>query len=77
MFLDVASIGSDIDLSGFDALGEVKKYDYSTPEEAAERIGDADVIVINKIPVNEKTLEKAEKLKLVCVTATGTDNLDK
>lgn len=77
VFLDAASIGVDIDLSGYDALGEVKKYDYSTPEQAAERITDADVIVINKIPINETTLKYAENLKLVCVTATGTDNLDK
>lgn len=77
VFLDAASIGADIDLSGYDALGEVKKYDYSTPEQAAERITDADVIVINKIPINETTLKYAENLKLVCVTATGTDNLDK
>lgn len=76
-FLDAASIGADIDLSGYDALGEVKKYDYSTPQEAAERIADADVIVINKIPINETTLKDAKNLKLVCVTATGTDNLDK
>lgn len=77
VFLDAASIGADIDLSGYDVLGEVKKYDYSTPEQAAERITDADVIVINKIPINETTLKYAENLKLVCVTATGTDNLDK
>ena len=77
VFLDAASIGADIDLSGFDALGEVKRYDYSTSEEAAERITDADVVVINKIPINETTLKKAKNLKLVCVTATGTDNLDK
>lgn len=77
VFLDAASIGADIDLSGFDALGEVKRYDYSTSEEAAERITDADVVVINKIPINETTLKNAKNLKLVCVTATGTDNLDK
>lgn len=77
VFLDAASIGQDIDLSGFDALGEVVKYDFSTPEEAGERTKDADVVVINKVPINETTIGAAEKLKLVCVTATGTNNLDK
>lgn len=77
VFLDVKTIGEDIDLSGFDALGEVVKYDFSTSEEVPERIKDADVIILNKVQVNEQTIGQAEHLKLVCVTATGTNNLDK
>lgn len=77
VFLDVKTIGEDIDLSGFDALGEVVKYDFSTEEEARERTRDADVIVLNKVNINEKSIGLAENLKLVCVTATGTNNLDK
>ena len=41
VFLDVKTIGEDIDLSGFDKLGEVVKYDFSTTEEALERTKDA------------------------------------
>ena len=77
VFLDIKTIGEDIDLSYFDALGEVVKYPFSTPEEALERTKDADVIVLNKVEINEKSIGKAEHLKLVCVTATGTNNLDK
>lgn len=77
VFLDVKTIGDDIDLSGYDALGEVVKYGFSTPEEIPERIKDADVIILNKAPVNEQTIGGAKNLKLVCVTATGTNNLDK
>ena len=77
VFLDRESIGGDVDLSEFEALGNVTMYDYSTPEEARERIKDADIIIINKIPVNESTIGGADKLKLVCVSATGTNNLDK
>ena len=77
VFLDVKTIGEDIDLSGFDRLGEVVKYDFSTSEEVPERVQDADVIILNKVQVNEQTIGKAENLKLVCVTATGTNNLDK
>lgn len=77
VFLDVKTIGEDLDLSGYDTLGEVVKYGFSTPEETPERIKDADVIILNKIPINEQTIGAAEKLKLVCVTATGTNNLDK
>lgn len=77
VFLDVKTIGEDIDLSGYDALGEVVKYDFSSDEQVSERVRDADVIVLNKVQVNEKTVGEARNLKLVCVTATGTNNLDK
>lgn len=77
VFLDAKSIGEDIDLSGFEQLGEVARYDYSTSEEAAQRTEDADVLVLNKVLVNQDTIGNAKNLKLVCVTATGTNNLDK
>lgn len=77
VFLDVKTIGEDIDLSRFDTLGEVVKYSFTSAEEAPERVKDADVIVLNKVTINEATIGTAENLKLVCVTATGTNNLDK
>ncbi len=77
VFLDAKSIGEDIDLSGYETLGEVVKYDFSTTEEARERVTDADVIILNKVLINEKSIGNAKNLKLVCVTATGTNNLDK
>lgn len=77
VFLDRKSIGEDINLDKFKDFGDVTIYDYSTPEEAAERTVDADIIILNKVPVNEQTIGNAKHLKLVCVTATGTNNLDK
>ena len=77
VFLDAKTIGEDIDLSSYDALGEVVKYGFSAPEEIPERVKDADVLIINKIEINEQTIGAAQNLKLVCVTATGTNNLDK
>lgn len=77
VFLDVKTIGEDIDLSGFDRFGEVVKHPFSTKEEARERTRDADILILNKVPMNEETLAEAERVKLICVTATGTDNLDK
>ena len=76
VFLDAKTIGDDIDLSAFEKLGEVVTYNFSTTEEALERTVDADVIVLNKVEINEHSIGKAKKLKLVCVTATGTNNLD-
>lgn len=77
VFLDAGSLGSDVDYSEFEQLGEVVKYPRTSPEEVPERIEDADVVVVNKVPVNESTLSSARNLKLVCVSATGTNNLDK
>lgn len=77
VFLDVKTIGEDIDLSGYDALGEVVKYGFTSSEEVPERVKDADVIILNKVQINEQTIGGAKNLKLVCVTATGTNNLDK
>ena len=70
VFLDTKTIGEDIDLSAYDALGEVVKYGFSTLEEIPERVKDADVLIVNKIAINEQTIGTAKNLKLVCVTAT-------
>ncbi|MBP5331272.1 MAG: D-2-hydroxyacid dehydrogenase [Lachnospiraceae bacterium] len=77
VFLDRKTIGEDLNLSGYDRFGEVVMYDFSEPEEVAERVKDADIIVLNKTRIDEKSIGEAPKLKLVCVTATGTNNLDK
>lgn len=77
VFLDAKTIGSDIDLSAFEDFGEVIYHDFTSPSEAAPRTQDADVLIVNKTPVNEETIGRATHLKLVCVTATGTNNLDK
>lgn len=77
VFLDAKSVGEDIDLSKYRELGEFVTYDFSTPEQIPERVADADVIITNKCNINEHSIGKAKHLKLVCVTATGTNNLDK
>ena len=77
IFIDANTIGDDIDLSFLNDLGELVLWPKSTEEEAAERLKDADIVITNKVPINEKTIGEAHKLKLVCVCATGTNNLDK
>lgn len=77
VFLDTKSIGDDLDLSEFESLGEVVKYNFSSPEEMPEHTKDADVIILNKPSINEATIGNAKNLKLVCVTGTGTNHLDK
>ena len=76
VILDKATLGADIDLSPIKALGETTEYENTVPSEVTERICDADVIVLNKIKLNETNLPAAKNLKLICVAATGYDNID-
>ena len=75
-FLDTQLMGSDIDLSRFEALGDVIFYESTTPEQVADRIENADVIITNKVKLDTFTLSVAKNLKLVALTCTGTDGVD-
>ncbi len=77
VFLDASTLGDDIDYTQFEQMGEVVRYPFTSSEEAPDRVADTDVVVVNKVLINEQTISTAGKLKLVCVTATGTNNLDK
>lgn len=74
--LERNSAGTDIDVSCFEKFGEVAYYPNSTAENAAERIGDAEIVISNKTPLNENNLKGAQKLGLICLLATGYDNVD-
>ena len=76
VILDALALGEDLDLSLFNDLGELNIYPTSTPEQIIERTVDCDVIITNKARLNESTLKNAKSLKLICVTATGFDNID-
>lgn len=76
VILEGSSLGEDMVFTPFQQLGELTVYPKTSPEEVPERIKDADIIIANKLPMCEKTLGKADKLKLVCLTATGINNLD-
>lgn len=74
--MEANTLGNDVDLSMFSEFGEVVCYGESCEVENADRIKEADVIIVNKIPMNEEILKDATKLKLICLTATGTNNID-
>lgn len=76
VFLEAATLGNDVDLSKFESLGTVVKYPLTDPAENAKRCLDADVVVLNKIKVDASLLDGNDKTKLVCLTATGTNNVD-
>lgn len=74
--LERNSAGTDIDVSCFEKFGEVTYYPNTVAENTAERVKDADIIIANKAPLNETTLKDAPNVKLICLFATGFDNVD-
>ena len=74
--LDKATLGEDIDLSPIGALGELTAYENTPPEQVAERIAEADVVIQNKVRLGKENLAGAGNLKLICEAATGYDNID-
>ena len=74
--LDANTLGEDIDVSRISSVGEITVYDFTPADKVAERIKDCDVVVLNKVKLNEENLSEARNLKLICVTATGYDNID-
>lgn len=76
VILEADSLGEDMVFTPFEALGEVVIYRTTTADEMEAKTLDADVIVANKVPICEETIGKAKNLKLVCLTATGFNNLD-
>ena len=74
--LERNSAGTDIDVSCFEKFGEVDYYPNTVAGNTAERVKDADIVIANKAPLNESTLKDAPNVKLICLLATGFDNVD-
>ena len=69
----------DLSWSGLEALGEVTVYDRTSYVDApiiAERIGDAEVVIVNKTPISKETLDKCPNIKVIGVLATGYNVVD-
>ena len=76
VILDIGTLGEGLNFDSISKLGEVVAYDVSTQAQIEERIKDADVVIANKMELCEDNLKNAKNLKLICVTATGYDNID-
>ena len=74
-FLDAATMGN-VSFEPFERLGDFVRYESSTPEEARERVRDLDVLLINKVMVDKDLIDSAPNLKLICIAATGVNNID-
>lgn len=74
--LERNSVGTDIDVTCYEELGEVTYYRNTVAENTAEHVNDADIVIANKAPLNENTLKDCPNVKLICEFATGFDNVD-
>ena len=75
VILDRRSLGNDVDVSIFDKFGEVISYDLTKENETLERVKDADIVITNKVLITKEHMDNS-KMKLICITATGTNNVD-
>lgn len=76
VLLERNSAGLDISMDPIYALGDVTEYPNTTAVNTAERVRDAEIVIANKAPMNEETLKDAPNVKLICLFATGYDNVD-
>jgi len=75
VLLDTLTLGNS-DLSAFHKLGNVTFYETTFPQETQERITNANVIVTNKVVITKELMQGAKNLKLICIAATGMNNVD-
>ena len=75
-FLDAATFGVDYDFNDLSKLASLTVYSHTDSQDTLERIRGFDIVITNKVVLNEAVLSKANELKLICVAATGTNNVD-
>ena len=75
VFLDEYSIAGR-DMSAVTSQGEYVAYEFTRKEEVVERLKDADIAITNKIVIDGEAMRQLPKLKLICIAATGMNNVD-
>ena len=73
--LDAATL-ANTSLDALAQLGKLTCYDLTAPEQVVERCQDADIVISNKVVIDHNAMSKLPNLKLICVAATGTNNID-
>lgn len=75
-FLDFATLGPDIDTAALDRLLDLTYYPYSDDAEVRARIEGCEIAIVNKAHVSADAIAAADRLRLIALSATGTDNVD-
>jgi glycerate dehydrogenase len=76
VFLDLETIGKVNNLKLLSKLGQVETYDQTEPEQVVERCQGKEIVIVNKVEMNEKVMAQLPDLRLICVAATGVNNVD-
>ena len=76
VFLDASTIGEVPNMSEITSLGEYVEYSVTTNEQRFERLAGADVAIVNKVVIDRDVMDACPRLRLVCVAATGMNNID-
>ncbi len=76
VILDAKTLGDDIQLGIFEQFGDLEIYPTTEPSQLFERIQYADIIITNKVVIDKEAINSARNLKLICVAATGYNNVD-
>lgn len=75
VFLDRKTLGKDINLDRFNTLGQVEIYETTLPTQTLTRVKDADIVITNKVVIDKEIMDNSD-IKLICIAATGTNNVD-
>ena len=78
VILDYATLlqNNDISLECFEKFFEVRKYPLTPDEKAIERIGDAEIVLCNKVKITREVMEKCPNIEYIGLFATGYNNID-
>lgn len=74
--LDRLAMGDDLDFSIFSDLGELEVFDTTSAQQVSERVTNSNIILTNKVKITAQVMQSAKNLQLICVFATGYDNID-
>lgn len=75
VILDRATLGFDIDVNIFSKFGNVTSYDSTKENETTQRVKNADIVLTNKVVIGKNEIDNSN-IKLICITATGMNNVD-
>ncbi len=76
IFLDASTLGDVDNISLISDMGNYTEFDVTPPKLRLERSSDADILITNKVLIDEELMDACPRLKLVCIAATGMNNVD-
>jgi glycerate dehydrogenase len=76
VLLDAKTLGSDLSLDALKSFGELTRYNTTSKEQTLKRIKDADIAITNKVVIDKEIMQNSPNLKLICIAATGMNNVD-